>query len=91
MNESCQVAFDELKYRLTTSPILTFPRFDLQFRLACDMPVMLDSVQCYHRKLMGVAYASRSLHPPEKNYSVIERELRRISFIVWPGHENSFS
>ena len=67
----------ELKYRLTTSPILAFPRFELQFRLACDASdVGLGAVlsQEVNGKEYVIAYASRSLHPPEKKYTVTERE-----------------
>ena len=34
--EQCIVAFEELKKKLTTPPILTFPRFDREFLLATD-------------------------------------------------------
>jgi hypothetical protein len=32
----CQEAFDELKYRLVTSPVLAFPQFEHPFKLATD-------------------------------------------------------
>ena len=34
--EQCTVAFEELKKKLTTPPILAFPRFDREFLLATD-------------------------------------------------------
>ena len=77
-SDKCQTAFKELKYRLTTSPILAFPRFDHQFKLATDAGnVDLGAVlfQEYGGREHVIAYANRTLHRPEKNYSVTETDI----------------
>lgn len=77
-SEDCQKAFEELKYRLTTAPVLAFPRFDEQFRVATDASnVGIGAVLFQHHggREHVIAYASRSLHKPEKNYSATEKRL----------------
>lgn len=82
-SDACQSAFVELKYRLTTSPVLSFPQFDIPFQLAADASnTGLGAVlsQTVDGREVVIAYASWSLHKPEKNYSVTEREALAL---VW--------
>lgn len=79
--------FEELKYRLTTSPILAYQKFEYP-KLATDYSdVGLGAVlfQEYEGREHVIAYASRTLNRPEKNYSVTES-----GFGVGMGYE-SFS
>ena len=65
----CQGAFDELKYRLITSPVLVFPQFEHMFKLATYASnVGLGAVlfQEYNGRKHNIAYASLSLHPLRK-------------------------
>lgn len=69
----CQAAFHTLKSQLMTFPILRCPDFSSTFTLytdASDKGLGAVLQQDSH----VIAYASRSLKPSEKNYSVIERE-----------------
>ena len=82
--EAATSAFQELKERLTTSPVLAYPSFDQDLVLETDASIsglgaVLAQVQS-DGKLHPIAYASRSLSPPEKNYSVTELETLAV---VW--------
>ena len=81
-NEACQSAFVQLKEKLTQAPVLTYPCFDLsanQFSLQTDASATgIGAVLEQGRHV--VAYASRTLSPAEKNYSVIQRECLAIIF-----------
>ena len=75
--EDCEVAFNVLKTKLTTAPILAFPKFDVQFTLtmgASNYGLGAILSQKYEGKEYVVASASRILHKAELNYSTIEKE-----------------
>ena len=74
---ACHDAFDELKLRLTTAPILTYPDFSKEFILHTDASATaLGAVLCQEKEGVEhvIAYWSRQLNKPERNYSTIERE-----------------
>ncbi|XP_063831609.1 uncharacterized protein LOC135080816 [Ostrinia nubilalis] len=78
-----QLAFDELKQKLTTAPILSYPDFSQPFNLTCDASNHAISAilsQGPIGKDQPVAYASRTLNKAECNYSVTEKECLAI---VW--------
>ena len=80
----CQKAFEELKNRLVTAPILTYPDFNKVFYLQTDasdfgLEVVLARKD-NKRKDKVVAYASRSLTKTERNYLVTEKECLAI---IW--------
>jgi hypothetical protein len=82
--EKCQEAFEVLKEKLTSPPIMTFPRFDKPFLLQTDasghsLGAVLGQVNEDGAETV-VAYASRTLKAAERAYSVIERELLAI---IW--------
>ena len=67
---TCEQAFCQLKSALVSSPILAYADFSLPFRLYTDtsldgLGAVLSQVQ--DNKERVIAYASRSLHPTEKN------------------------
>lgn len=78
------IAFEMLKQKLVTSPVLAYPRYDRDFTLETDASVLglgavLSHVQddgCLH----PISYASHALSPPEKNYSITELETLAV---VW--------
>jgi len=75
---SQQEAFDELKAKLCTTPVLAYPNFDLLFILTTDaskvaVAAILSQVQNGLER--SVAYASRQLNKPEQAYSASEAEL----------------
>ena len=78
-----QVAFDDLKERVTSAPILRLPDFGKQFVVRTDASnTGLGAVilQEYCDGVFPVAYASRKLLEREKNYSVTEKECLAIVF-----------
>jgi hypothetical protein len=80
---SQQEAFEELKYRLSTTPVLAYPNFKLPFILTTDafkvaVAVILSQVQDGVER--PIAYASRQLNKAEQAYSTTEAEM--LAF-VW--------
>ena len=74
---ACQSAFDMLKRCLTHSPILAYPDFSREFLLHTDASATaLGAVLCQQRDGVEqvIAYWSRQLTKPERNYSTIKRE-----------------
>lgn len=85
---ACQLAFDSLKRALTQAPVLAYADFSLAFRLYTDasfqgLGAVLAQVQEGRERV--IAYASRSLHPAErndKNYSSFKLELLALKWAV---------
>lgn len=83
---ACQPAFKELKDRLITALILAFPDFSCTFLLDTDaseygIGAVLSQVGADSRKRV-VAYASRVLSKPERNYCVTRHELLAVVFFT---------
>ena len=81
---SCQKAFDELKGKIASAPVLAYPAFNKHFVLETDASIqglgaILSQLQS-DDKLHPIAFASRALSPQEKNYSVTELETLAV---VW--------
>ena len=81
----CQAAFEELKEDLCRPPVLAFPDFSLPFILDTDasngaISGIISQVQGGQERV--IAYASRTLSPSERNYSVTRRELLAVVHFV---------
>ena len=79
--EDCEKAFTNLKERLTTAPILGFPLDETPFILDTDASgLAIGSVlsQLVEGQERVVAYYSRTLSDPERNYCVTQRELLAV-------------
>lgn len=79
--DQCEMAFRELKRRLISSPILSFPKSEGQFILDTDasnhgIGAVLSQKQDGVEKV--IAYFSRVLSRSERNYCVTRRELLAI-------------
>ena len=86
----CQKAFDELKMRLVTTPVLAYPNFDIDFVLETDASYQglgaVLSQRLADQKLHPVAFGSTALSPPEKNYSVTELETLTVVWAIKHFH-----
>lgn len=75
------VAFQELKRLMTTAPVLAPPDVTKEFHIypdACNEAMGAVLTQLHDGKHRPVAYLSRKFTPPEKNYTVTERETLAI-------------
>ena len=77
-----QEAFDTLKQKLITAPILAYPDFSKTFILATDASYHSYSATLSQigkdKKEYPVAYTSKSLRPGEVNYGATELECAAI-------------
>jgi len=78
-----QQAFQSMKDRLCTTPVLVYPNFELPFLLTTDaskvaIAAILSQVQ--DGKERPIAYASRQVNRAEQNYTVSEQEMLAL---VW--------
>ena len=84
-SEGCQTAFDQLKNRLTTSPITAFPDFSQAFRLYTDASTAgLGAIlaQVREGKERIICCASRALNKAEKSYPATKLECLAIVWAV---------
>ena len=76
-SEKCQANFEELKKRLTTSPVLVLPDLSKNFSIYCDASRQgLRSVLMQEGRV--VAYASRQLRKHELNYPTHDLDLAAV-------------
>ncbi|KAL2089430.1 hypothetical protein ACEWY4_014118 [Coilia grayii] len=83
--DACEESFQELKNRLVNAPILAFANFNLPFILEVDAShIGLRAVlsQEQEGKVRPIAYTSRSLSPPEKNYSSMKLEFLAMKWAM---------
>nr|KYP37879.1 Retrovirus-related Pol polyprotein from transposon 17.6 [Cajanus cajan] len=74
-------SFNELKRRLTTSPVLVLPDSGEPFDVYCDASHQgLGCVLMQNRKMM--AYSSRQLKNHERNYPTHDLELATVVFAL---------
>ena len=82
----CQAAFDLLKQKLISAPVLSYPRFgpEEKFIVETDASSLgIGAVLAQKQKdgyVHPVAYASRTLNPHERNYAITELETLAL---VW--------
>ncbi len=79
--DECQAAFECLRHKLVTAPILSYPQASGLFILDTDasnsgIGSVLSQVQDGEEKV--IAYASRSLASTEKNYCTTRKELLSV-------------
>ena len=73
-SEKCQANFEELKKRLTTTPVLVLPDLNKNFSIYCDASRQgLGCVPIQEGRV--VAYASGQLRKHELNYPTYDLEL----------------
>ena len=78
-----QKAFEDLKARLTSAPILALPESEGEYILdtdACDQALGAVLQQRQGGEIKVIAYASRVLQPAEQSYCTTRKELSAIIF-----------
>ena len=80
--EKQQKAFEELKKRFTTEPVLVTPDLDKKIRVEVDVSDFaiggVLSMKCEDEKWRPVAYISKSLNEAERNYEIHDKEMLAI-------------
>ena len=88
----CQTSIDEIKSKLTSAPILAFPKFEKPFMLDTNasntgIGGVLSQLQDDGRERV-VAYAGCVLTKPERQYYVTQREL--LAVVTFTHHFRSY-
>lgn len=77
-----QRAFEELKAAYVNEPVLLIPNLDKPFEIEADASLYVTGAVLHQEDTNGeqhpVAYFSKSLSPPERNYQVYDREFLAI-------------
>ena len=84
-SDTCQSAFDELKQRLMTEPLLIFPRLDEPFVIQCDASdkqIGAVLLQARDGTLRPVQYLSHSLDTSQQNYGITEKECFSMYYAI---------
>ena len=84
-NDACKQSFDELKSRLTTTPIIQAPNWSLPFEIMCDASdYAVGAVlgQKVERASHVIYYASMTLNEAQRNYTTTEKEMLAVVFAL---------
>ncbi|KAM2339267.1 hypothetical protein ACFX1X_018870 [Malus domestica] len=84
-DSSCFEAFNVLKMKLTTAPVIVAPDWELPFEIMCDASdYAIGAVLGQRRdKLLHVIYyASRTLNDAQLNYATTEKEFLAVVFAL---------
>jgi len=80
--ERQQKAFEELKKRFTTEPVLVTPNLDKEMRVEADASDFATGgvllMKCEDERWKPVAYISKSLNEAERNYKIHDKEMLAI-------------
>ncbi|RDX98371.1 Retrovirus-related Pol polyprotein, partial [Mucuna pruriens] len=86
-DQPCIEAFQELKNRLTSAPILQAPNWEFPFELMCDasksaLGAVLGQRAGVGKSVHVIAYVFRTMDPTQLNYTKIEKKLLAIVFAL---------
>jgi len=89
-SQECQVAFDGLRRRLVTPPLLAYPNFDVDVVLDTDASYQDLGAALLQRQKDGrlhpIAYTSGALSRAEKNYGIIDLETLPMVWTISHFH-----
>ena len=82
-DESCRSAFEEIKSRLVSAPIMLTPDWNNEFEIMCDasdyaMGAVLG--QRTKKIFKAIYYASKTFNKAQENYSTTEKEMLTMVF-----------
>ncbi|PIN12195.1 DNA-directed DNA polymerase [Handroanthus impetiginosus] len=82
-DDACLHAFNDLKGRLISAPIITVPDWSFSFELMCDASDFAVSAVLGQRKdkiFRSIYYTSKTLNDAQSNYTTTEKELLAVVF-----------
>ncbi|PIN26668.1 DNA-directed DNA polymerase [Handroanthus impetiginosus] len=82
-DNACLDAFNDLKGRLISAPIITVPDWSFPFELMCDASDFAIGAVLGQRKdkiFRSIYYASKTLNDVQLNYTTTEKELLAVVF-----------
>jgi hypothetical protein len=82
-SQECLIAFNALKEKLITAPIIAAPDWNLPFELMCDASDYAVGAVLGQRRdkiLHVIYYASRTLTDAQLNYATTEKEMLAVVF-----------
>ena len=82
-DESCRSAFEEIKPRLVTTPIMVTRDWNKEFEIMCDandyaMGATLG--QRTEKIFRAIYYANKTFNQAQENYSTTEKEMLAMVF-----------
>ncbi|XP_074300828.1 uncharacterized protein LOC141632152 [Silene latifolia] len=80
-----KVAFDSLKERLVTAPIIQAPKWDLPFEIMTDASdYAIGAVLCQREGKVAhvIQYASSLLNDAQRNYTTTEKEFLAVVYAI---------
>lgn len=83
--DSCQKAFEDLKLKLSETPILRGPNWTLPFHISTDASNTTLGVVLGQKKEQlhhAIYFISKNLTPVELNYTVTEKEFLAVIFAI---------
>ncbi|GKA56276.1 reverse transcriptase domain-containing protein, partial [Tanacetum coccineum] len=82
-SDDCKKAFNILKEKLTTAPIIISPDWNVPFELMCDASDFAVGAVLGQRidgKFKPIYYASKTLNNAQEHYTTTEKELLAVVF-----------
>lgn len=83
IDQTCLDAFEVLKKKLVTAPVIVAPDWTLPFELICDASDFAIGVVLGQHKdkvLHIIYYANKTLSDAQLNYTTTEKELLAVVF-----------
>ena len=84
-DDSCQIAFEDLKLKLSDTPILRGPNWTLLFHISIDASdSSLGDVigQKEGQQHYAIYFINKNLTPAELNYTVMEKEFLAVTYVI---------
>ena len=84
-DEECSAAFQTLKDKLKTTPVMIAPNWSKEFELMCDASdYVVGAVlgQRQDKTFHAIYYASKVLNEAQMNYATTEKEMLAIVFAL---------
>ncbi|GJU16555.1 putative nucleotidyltransferase, ribonuclease H [Tanacetum coccineum] len=89
-SDDCKKAFNILKEKLTTAPIIISPDWNVPFELMCDASDFAVEVVLGQRidgKFKPIYYASKTLNNAQEHYTTTKKELLAVVFSFDKFHQ----